>query len=200
MNNERSTDSSFFLDAASLQIRSAPVGSIEKSRNKREREGRKRCTTKREGTVRHSGGSFLLADTEVYALKAFWYYANAIKRREGNMARCRSPWSPLRDTFRKTSVPLPRRTVIGRYFHGKRRRIVFAKGRAATSTKSFRRTYDSPYVKSLLRFANRFHDNLSTGLSRTKLRTRCVNFDLFPARTVLSICKLCQNNVTERGI
>lgn len=61
----------------------------------------------------------------VYALKAFWYYANAIKRTEGNMARCHSPWSLLEILSEERRCRC-RAAPLSAVFHGKRQRIVQA--------------------------------------------------------------------------
>lgn len=87
----------------------------------------------------------------VYALKAFWYYANAIKRAESNMVRARAhrraalsfPMVSSRDAFeKKRRCCCARRAVI------KRIPRLNARSRSAGCIKSYP-TYGEPLVSQI---------------------------------------------------
>lgn len=108
MNNERSIDT--FLSECCI---SASLSSTWRE-GERKKGRRRKILRKREGDRTTLERIVSPGGYGVYALKTFWYYANAIKRAESNMVRARAhrrtalsfPMVSSRGTFEKKTMLL----------------------------------------------------------------------------------------------
>lgn len=122
MNNERSIDT--FLSECCI---SASLSSTWRE-GERKKGRRRKILRKREGDRTTLERIVSPGGYGVYALKTFWYYANAIKRAESNMVRARAhrgtalsfPMVSSRGTFEKKNDAAVHDAPLSTVFHVKR--------------------------------------------------------------------------------